>query len=100
MSLHFEVRITLTASFDNLDSPLQINAYRPFYASMRLPPSVKRGEAVAVELVVFNNGVQNTSVTVTIHNDNGDFLFPDFSNEIDQGCKKHLNNGFHFLCKY
>lgn len=62
--------------------------FRPFFVSMHLPAAgVVRGEAVAVEMVVFNYGDQQVTAQVTLDNPNGDFLFADFANEIDQGCK-------------
>lgn len=55
---------------------------------MHLPAAgVVRGEAVAVEMVVFNYGDQQVTAQVTLTNPNGDFLFADFANEIDQGCE-------------
>lgn len=85
---------TLTAfaidDFDGLtiaDSPAVVTAHRPFMVSVRVPPSVVKNEAVAVEVVVFNYEPANATVTVTLHNADGDFLFLDFSNKIDQGCE-------------
>lgn len=55
---------------------------------MNLPASgVVRGEAVAVEMVVFNYGDQQVTAQVTLANPDRDFLFADFVNEIDQGCE-------------
>lgn len=45
-----------------------------------------RGEAVAVEMVVFNYGESDVIADVMLDNP-GDFLFADFANEIDQGCE-------------
>lgn len=65
----------------------QLRVFRPFFTSLHLPEAgVVRGEAVAVEMVVFNYG--DTDVTADVKLDNpGDFLFADFANEIDQGCE-------------
>ncbi|KAF2347892.1 Alpha-2-macroglobulin N-terminal [Trinorchestia longiramus] len=82
---------TLTAfaidDFEGLtmaESMSEVVTQRRFFVSVRIPPTVIRGEAVAVEMVVFNYGPSNVTATVTLHNDEGAFLFPDFSNEIEQ----------------
>lgn len=66
----------------------QLRVFRPFFVSMHLPAAgVVRGEAVAVEMVVFNYGDQQVTAQVVLVNPNEDFLFADFANEIDQGCE-------------
>ena len=56
--------------------------------SVNLPAAgVVRGEAVAVEMVVFNYGDQQVTAQVVLDNSEGNFLFADFANEIDQGCE-------------
>lgn len=66
----------------------QLRVFRPFFVSMNLPAAgVVRGEAVAVEMVIFNYGNQQATAQVTLENPNEDFLFADFANEIDQGCE-------------
>lgn len=68
------------------EQPTKLRVFRPFFVSMNLPASgVVRGEAVAVEMVVFNYGDQQVTAQVTLDNPNKDFLFADFANEIDQG---------------
>ncbi|XP_050711942.1 thioester-containing protein 1 allele S3-like isoform X2 [Eriocheir sinensis] len=68
------------------EQPNKLRVFRPFFVSMHLPAAgVVRGEAVAVEMVVFNYGDQQVTAQVTLANPNGDFLFADFANEIDQG---------------
>ncbi|KAB7494034.1 Antigen, partial [Armadillidium nasatum] len=68
------------------NTPAKVTIFRPFFVSVHLPSSVIRGEAAAVEIVVFNYGKTNVTANVTLFNPGpGDFLFPDFANEIDQG---------------
>lgn len=63
----------------------KLQIFRPFFVSINLPATgVKRKEAVAVEMIVFNYGDSDVTADVTLEN-NGDFLFADFANEIDQG---------------
>ncbi|XP_076058869.1 CD109 antigen-like [Oratosquilla oratoria] len=66
-----------------VEEPAKLTVFRPFFLSLNLPYSVVRGEAVAVELVVFNYGKSDVQASVVIEN-SGDFLFADFANEIDQ----------------
>lgn len=62
----------------------KLQVFRPFFISLHLPETgVKRGEAVAVEMIVFNYGDSNVTADVTLEN-SGDFLFADFANEIEQ----------------
>ncbi|XP_053627278.1 thioester-containing protein 1 allele R1 isoform X4 [Cherax quadricarinatus] len=66
--------------------PSKLQVFRPFFTSVHLPEAgVVRGEAVAVEMVVFNYGDEDLTADVTLDNASGDFLFADFANEIDQG---------------
>ncbi|KAK8376817.1 hypothetical protein O3P69_010030 [Scylla paramamosain] len=68
------------------ERPTKLRVFRPFFVSMNLPAAgVVRGEAVAVEMVIFNYGDQQVTAQVTLENPNEDFLFADFANEIDQG---------------
>ncbi|KAK7069614.1 hypothetical protein SK128_027475, partial [Halocaridina rubra] len=63
----------------------KLQVFRPFFTSINLPATgVKRGEAVAVEMIVFNYGDSDVIADVTLQN-SGDFLFAEFTNEIDQG---------------
>ncbi|XP_069165594.1 LOW QUALITY PROTEIN: thioester-containing protein 1 allele R1 [Procambarus clarkii] len=66
--------------------PSKLQVFRPFFTSVHLPEAgVVRGEAVAVEMVVFNYGDEDLTADVTLDNAKGDFIFADFANEIDQG---------------
>nr|AEC50086.1 TEP isoform 2 [Pacifastacus leniusculus] len=66
--------------------PSKLQVFRPFFASVHLPEAgVVRGEAVAVEMVVFNYGDEDLTADVALDNAKGDFIFADFANEIDQG---------------
>ena len=66
---------------------LQVTVFREFFVALHLPSSVIRGEALAIEMVVFNYGSSNVSSTVKLHNDAEELVFPDFINEIDQACE-------------
>lgn len=62
----------------------KLTVFRPFFVSLTLPYSVKRGEVVSIPIVVFNymEGAVNTDVT--LHNPDGDFEFIEMGNDIDE----------------
>ncbi|XP_064090447.1 CD109 antigen-like isoform X4 [Macrobrachium nipponense] len=62
----------------------KLQVFRPFFASLHLPENgVQRGEAVAVEMIIFNYEESDIIAGVTLDN-TGDFLFADFANEIEE----------------
>jgi CD109 antigen len=55
--------------------PSKLTVFMPFFVALNLPYSVKRGESVAIEVIVFNYGESDlTDVFVTLHS-NSDFRF-------------------------
>lgn len=58
-------------------NPKSIKVFQPFFVSLNLPYSVKRGEVVAVPAVLFNYLDTDISAELTLQNDNGDFEFVD-----------------------
>jgi len=60
---------------------LQLRVFRPFFISVDLPYSVRRGEIVAVPVVVFNYLSKDVTADVTLENI-GQFDFADYSNEV------------------
>ena len=65
----------------------QLNLFQPFYVLANLPHSVRVGETLAVEMVVFNYLSKEISAEVTLENPNGSgFIFGSPNpNEIDDG---------------
>ncbi|GAB6021255.1 CD109 molecule [Chamberlinius hualienensis] len=53
--------------------PAKLTIFRPFFASVVLPYSVIRDEAVAIQVVVFNYMSQSVDATVTLKNQKGQF---------------------------
>ncbi|XP_034230056.1 pregnancy zone protein-like isoform X2 [Thrips palmi] len=58
-----------------LSEPTKLTVFRPFFAALNLPYSVIRGETVQVPVIVFNYMDQDTTATVTLHNELGEFEF-------------------------
>ncbi|XP_055306081.1 CD109 antigen-like isoform X2 [Sitodiplosis mosellana] len=58
-------------------NPKTLNVFQPFFISLTLPYSVKRGEVVAVPVVLFNYLNTDLTVELVVSNDNGDFEFVD-----------------------
>lgn len=63
-------------------SPSTLKVFQPFFISLNLPYSIKRGEAVAIQIVVFNYMDKAVAATVTLENPDRDFVYSDPSNEV------------------
>ncbi|KAF6203422.1 hypothetical protein GE061_003841 [Apolygus lucorum] len=48
--------------------PAKVRVFRPFFVSLNLPYSVKRGESMVVPVNVFNYMDQNVTASITLHN--------------------------------
>ncbi|XP_011212289.2 CD109 antigen [Bactrocera dorsalis] len=59
-----------------------IKTFQPFFLSPRLPYSVKRGEVVNTQLLIFNYLDKALDVAVTLDNTDGEYEFTDVSNEV------------------
>ena len=64
--------------------PTNLKVFQPFFISLNLPYSIKRGEVVSVPIVVFNYLNKELDTEVTLHNENQEFEFAEITNEIDQ----------------
>lgn len=58
-------------------NPKTLNVFQPFFVSLNLPFSVKRGEVVAVPVVLFNYLETDVTAELVLQNENGDFEFVD-----------------------
>ncbi|XP_037047883.1 CD109 antigen-like [Bradysia coprophila] len=63
-------------------SPRTMKVFQPFFVSLNLPYSIKRGEAVAIQIVVFNYMDETVYATVTLENAENEFVYSDPSNEV------------------
>uniref|UniRef100_A0A2M4B9C0 CD109 antigen n=2 Tax=Anopheles marajoara TaxID=58244 RepID=A0A2M4B9C0_9DIPT len=72
--------------------PRKLNVFLPFFVSTNLPYSVKRGEVVAIPIVVFNYMDEDlSSVKVELENKEQEFEFADVENEIIDTSKVELS---------
>uniref|UniRef100_A0A1I8PQF4 Thioester-containing protein 4 n=1 Tax=Stomoxys calcitrans TaxID=35570 RepID=A0A1I8PQF4_STOCA len=60
----------------------KITTFQPFFISVRLPYSVKRGEVINVPALVFNYLNKDLDVEVTLDNSDGEFEFTEVNNEV------------------
>lgn len=58
-------------------NPKSFKVFQPFFVSLNLPYSVKRGEVVAVPAVLFNYLDTDVTAELTLQNENGDFELVD-----------------------
>lgn len=56
-------------------APTKLRVHQPFFVSLNLPYSVKRGEVVSVPCTVFNYLQQTVDVEVTLENEHNEFEF-------------------------
>ncbi|XP_050081678.1 CD109 antigen-like isoform X3 [Anopheles aquasalis] len=71
--------------------PRKLNVFLPFFVSTNLPYSVKRGEVVAIPIVVFNYMEDDLTATVVLENKEQEFEFADVENEIIDTSKVELS---------
>uniref|UniRef100_A0A1Y9H2W1 CD109 antigen n=1 Tax=Anopheles dirus TaxID=7168 RepID=A0A1Y9H2W1_9DIPT len=70
--------------------PRKLKVFLPFFVSTNLPYSVKRGEVVAIPIVVFNYMEDDQTAEVVLHNDEQEFEFADVENEVVESSKLEL----------
>lgn len=68
-----------------------IKTFQPFFVSVRLPYSVKRGEVINVPALVFNYLPKTLDVELTLDNEDQEYDFVDASNEVIGDQKRTQN---------
>lgn len=61
--------------FGIVDGPTDITTIQPFFISLSLPYSVKRGEILSIPVLVYNYHNQSLDTEITLFNENGEFYF-------------------------
>ncbi|KAH8335883.1 hypothetical protein KR074_001015 [Drosophila pseudoananassae] len=84
-SLHPEKGLGVT------DDKVNIKTFQPFFVSVRLPYSVKRGEVISVPALVFNYLPKQLDVELTLDNLDDEYDFVDASNEVIGDQKRSQN---------
>ncbi|XP_016984792.2 alpha-2-macroglobulin isoform X2 [Drosophila rhopaloa] len=64
------------------DEKVNVKTFQPFFVSVRLPFSVKRGEVINVPALVFNYLPKQLDVELTLDNEDAEYDFVDASNEV------------------
>lgn len=67
--------------------PKHLRVFKPFFVSLDLPYSVKRGEVLSVPIVVFNYMDSSTNAEVTLHNVEQDFEYVEMTNDVETPSK-------------
>lgn len=67
--------------------PSKLQVFQPFFVSINLPYSVKRGEVLSLPIVVFNYMGSNVDADVTLHNNDQEFEFVEMTNDLEKPSK-------------
>lgn len=60
-----------------IKEPKKLTVFQPFFISLNLPYSVKRGETVIIPCTIFNYMDNDVEATVTLENKNNEFVYID-----------------------
>lgn len=71
--------------FGMTEDPTKIRVFQPFFLSTNLPYSIKRGEVIAIPVVIFNYMENTLEAQITLDNEDGEY---DFINEMDNNSKQ------------
>lgn len=74
--------IDLITGFGMTKQPRKLEVFQPFFISLNLPYSVKRGEVVAIPIVIFNYMDNDVQAEVTLDNSGQEFEFTEITNEV------------------
>lgn len=69
------------SGFGMTKTPRKLEVFQPFFVSLNLPYSVKRGEIIAIPVVVFNYMDNDVDAEVTLDNIGQEFDFIDIAEE-------------------
>lgn len=76
-SLNSNTGFALTAD------PTKIQVFQPFFVSTNLPYSVKRGEVIAIPVIIFNYMDKTLDAEVVMENTDNEYDFTEATNEIE-----------------
>lgn len=69
------------SGFGMTKNPRKLEVFQPFFVSLNLPYSVKRGEIIAIPIVVFNYMDNDLDAEVSLDNAGQEFDFIDIAEE-------------------
>lgn len=67
--------------------PRSLQVFQPFFVSLNLPYSIKRGEVLSIPVGIFNYLEDEFDVEVTLHNTEQQLEFVQMANEVDSPSK-------------
>ncbi|XP_026469847.1 LOW QUALITY PROTEIN: CD109 antigen-like [Ctenocephalides felis] len=73
-----------------IEEPRKLKVFQPFFVSLDLPYSIRRGEIVAIPIVVFNYMDKDVTAEVTLENTAQEFEFAEISNDVNDTPKIEL----------
>lgn len=73
--------------------PKHLRVFKPFFVSVDLPYSVKRGEVLSVPIVVFNYMGSSTNAEITLHNVEQDFEYVEMTNDVATPSEFFISQG-------
>ncbi|XP_017152343.1 CD109 antigen isoform X4 [Drosophila miranda] len=65
-------------------NPSKIRVFQPFFVSTNLPYSVKRGEVIAIPVIIFNYLDKALDAEVTMDNTDKEYEFTEATNEVEE----------------
>ncbi|XP_034669011.1 CD109 antigen isoform X3 [Drosophila subobscura] len=65
-------------------SPSKIRVFQPFFVSTNLPYSVKRGEVIAIPVIIFNYLDKTLDAEVVMDNADKEYEFTEATNEVEE----------------
>lgn len=71
--------------FGMVESPTTLTTFSPFSIRLQLPYSIKCGEIVAIQVVVFNFLSQDSTAEVIFNNKNKEFEWTEFNSDEHTG---------------
>ncbi|XP_055840284.1 CD109 antigen isoform X8 [Episyrphus balteatus] len=66
------------------DEATKMKVFQPFFISTNLPYSVKRGEVIAIPVVIFNYLDKNLDAEITMDNSDHEYSFAEATNEVTE----------------
>jgi CD109 antigen len=66
--------------------PSKLTVFRPFFAALNLPYSIKRGEVIAIQVQVFNYMDSEVEAVIVLYNDKEEFEFAEVGENQDLIC--------------
>lgn len=77
--------------------PRSLQVFQPFFVSLNLPYSVRRGEVLSIPVGIFNYMDGDFDVEVTLQNSDQDLEFVQMANEVDSPSESLFTDVFKLI---